>query len=95
MEVVTADGRRLEIDGRAMGVLTPMLGHDFTRWGGREIVVSIDGKVPGGLDFNAKPEERPRSIHHGVSFPDPDARARAARLPGYEPNGWLSPAFNK
>ena len=95
MEAVTTGGRRLEIDGRALGVLTRTLGHDLARWAGRELVVSIDGTVPGGLDFNAKPEERPRSNHPGVAFIDPDARARAARLPGYEANGWLAPAFNK
>jgi hypothetical protein len=66
-----------------MGVLTPMLGHDFTRWAGREVVISVDGAVPGGLDVHAKREERPRSNHPGVVIIDPDARAKAARLPNW------------
>jgi hypothetical protein len=91
MEVVTTDGRRLEIDGRAVGTLTPMLGRDFARWAGRELVVSIDGTVRGGLDMTAKPEERPRSNHPGVVIIDPDARAKVAgRI-----SNWLSASFNK
>jgi hypothetical protein len=83
MDVVTSDGKRIEIDGRLMGTLTPMLGHDLTKWSGRESVIEADATVRGGLHITARPEERPRSSHPGVVVIDPDARAKAARLPNW------------
>ena len=83
MDVITADGKRIEIDGRLMGTLAPMLGMDMSKWSGRELVVSADATLRGGLDITAKPEERPRSNHPGIVIIDPDARAKAARLPNW------------
>ena len=95
MDVVTSDGKRIEIDGRIMGALTPMLGADMSKWTGRELFVEADATLRGGLHVTVKPEERPRSTHHGLAFVDPDARARAAGLPGYEKGGWINSSFNK
>ena len=83
MDVITADGKRIEIYGRLMGTLAPMLGMDMSKWSGRELVVSADATLRGGLDITAKPEERPRSNHPGIVVIDPDARAKAARLPNW------------
>jgi hypothetical protein len=89
MDVVTSDGKRIEIDGRLMGMLTPMLGMDLTKWSGRELYVEADATLRGGLDVTVKPDERPRSNHPGVVVVDPDARAKAAgRI-----SGWINGAF--
>jgi hypothetical protein len=82
MDVVTSDGKRIEIDGRLMGMLTPMLGADMSKWSGRELVVEADSSVRGGLHAHAKPEERPRSSHPGIAIVDPDVRA-ASRFPNW------------
>jgi hypothetical protein len=91
MDVVTSDGKRIEIDGRLMGTLTPMLGTDMSKWTGRELVVEADASLRGGLHATAKPEERPRSSHSGVVVIDPDERAKASgRI-----SNWINSSFNK
>ncbi len=91
MDVITSCGKRVEIDGRLMGLLSPMLGADMSKWSGRDLVVEADFSVRGGLHAHAKPEARPSSSHPGVVVIDPDARAKAAgRI-----SNWINSSINK